>query len=205
MTSPSLRLASGGRGPARRTPCGWPCLLPGHVFGRPLDRLDDVVIAGAPAEVAFQLVADLLLGGARIALEELGGRQDHARRAEAALQAMLLPEALLDRMEIAVLGEPFDGRDRRAVRLHREERARLHRLPVHEDGARAALARIAAHVRAGETHGLADVVNEQEPGLDLVTVRLAVDGHLDWQFHHSTSGIRAVCCGAPAQERAPGP
>src|SRR2546426_121595 len=107
MTSPSLRLASGGRGPARRTPCGWPCLLPGHVFGRPLDRLDDVVIAGAPAEVAFQLVADLLLGGARIALEELG--------------------------------------------------------------------------------------------LDLVTVRLAVDGHLDWQFHHSTSGIRAVCCGAPAQ------
>src|SRR3989441_5370693 len=133
MTSPSLRLASGGRGPARRTPCGWPCLLPGHVFGRPLDRLDDVVIAGAPAEVAFQLVADLLLGGARIALEELGGRQDHARRAEATLQAMLLPETLLDRMEIAVLGEPFDGRDRRAVRLHREERARLHRLPVHED------------------------------------------------------------------------
>src|SRR2546428_9899140 len=172
MPWPSLRPASGGRGPARRTPCGWPCLLPGHVFGRPLDRLDDVVIASAPAEVAFQLVTDLLLGGARIAFEELGGRQDHARRAEAALQAMLLPEALLDRMEIAVLGEPFDGRDRRAVRLHREERARLHRLPVHEDGARAALARISAHVHARDTHGLPDGVDEHEPVPRPLTVRL---------------------------------
>src|SRR5438105_3612238 len=32
-----------------------PSLLRGHVLGRPLDRLHDVVIAGAPAEIAFQL------------------------------------------------------------------------------------------------------------------------------------------------------
>src|SRR5205814_2002156 len=49
---------------------GLPSLLPGHLLGRPLDRFHDVVVAGAPAEVAFELVADLLLGRLWIALQQ---------------------------------------------------------------------------------------------------------------------------------------
>src|SRR6266850_2929 len=67
-----------------------PLLLRRHVLGRPLDRLHDVVVTRAPAEVALELVADLLLRRLRVALEDLGGRHDHARRAEAALEAVLL-------------------------------------------------------------------------------------------------------------------
>src|SRR5438445_10149984 len=83
-----------------------PSLLPGHLLGRPLDRLHDVVVAGAPAEVAFELVADLLFGRLWIALQHLMGGQDHAGRAEAALQAVLFPEAVLGRRNAAALGQP---------------------------------------------------------------------------------------------------
>jgi len=43
----------------------------------------------------------------------------HARRAIAALQAVLLPEAFLDGVQLAVALEPLDGRDLTAVGLHR--------------------------------------------------------------------------------------
>jgi len=33
-------------------------------------------------------------------------------------------------------------------------------------------------------------VDEKQPRLDFVAVRLAVDGELDWQFHSASSGIR---------------
>src|SRR5262249_54236829 len=136
-------------------------------------------------EIAFQLVADQILRRLGIPLEHLVRGQDHPGRAEATLEPVLLPEPLLDRMQLAVLGQPFDRHDLGAVALDGEERARLHRLTVHDDGARAALARVATDVGAGEPDVLADVVDEQEAGLHLVTDRLAVDRHLHWQFHVS--------------------
>src|SRR5438093_1957769 len=98
-----------------------------HLLGSPLDSLDDVVVARAAAEVAFQPVADLGLRRPRGALEELGGRHDHARRAEAALQAVLLPEAFLDGVELAVLGHPLDGLHLRPLALDGQAVAGLHR------------------------------------------------------------------------------
>src|SRR4029077_17969674 len=92
----------------------------GHLLRRVLDRLDDVVVAGAATEVAFEAVANLGLAGALVPLEELVGGHDHARGAEAALEAMLLPEALLDRVELPILGEPLDRHDVGAVGLYGE-------------------------------------------------------------------------------------
>ena len=54
--------------------------------------------------------------------------------------------------------EPLDGRDRRAVGLDGEHRARLHRPAVEQHRARAAAARVAADVGAGEAEVLAQVV-----------------------------------------------
>src|SRR5712691_13051033 len=151
-------------------------LLPGrHVLSGPLDRLDDVVITRAPAEVALELVPDLLLARVRIALEHLVDRHDHAGRAEAALEPVLLPEPLLDRVELAVLRQPFDRHDVGAVRLDGEEIAGLDGLAVHEDRARPALAGVTADVRPGEAHRLADVVHQEQAGLHFVAVALAVD------------------------------
>src|SRR6266436_1170771 len=160
-------------------------LLPRHLLGGVLDGFDDIVIARAPAEIALELVPDLLLGRLRIALDHLRGGHDHARRAEAALQAMLFPEAVLDRMELAVRGHALDGLDLRALRLHGEHGAGLHRLAVEVDGTGAALARVAAHVRAGEAGQLADEVNEEQSWLDLVGMLDAVDGDAHGRFHRA--------------------
>ena len=58
----------------------------------------------------------------------------------------------------------------RAVGLDREDRAGLRAAAVDEDGAGAALARVAADVRAGEAQVLAQEVDEQQARVD---VRLA--------------------------------
>src|SRR5436190_18227255 len=160
-------------------------LLRRHRLGGVLDGLDDVVVARAAAEVALELVANLLLRGLGIALDELRRRHDHAGSAEAALQAVLLPEAFLDRVELAVLGHPFDGRDLGAVGLDRKHGAGLHRLALEMNGAGAALAGVAPHVRAGQPRQLANEVDEQQPRLDFMGVLDAVDGDGDGLAHRA--------------------
>ena len=68
------------------------------------------MIAGAAADVALEFVADrVLVQGLALALHHVDGRHDHARRAEAALQAVVFAEGFLHRMQFAVLGQAFDG------------------------------------------------------------------------------------------------
>src|SRR5918912_87422 len=88
---------------------------------RPLHGLDDVLIAGAAADVARERPADLLLAWIRLLLEQGRRNQHHPRRAEAALEAVLLLEALLHGMQRAVAHEALDRGQRAAVGLHRHE------------------------------------------------------------------------------------
>ena len=114
-------------------------------------RLHDVVVAGAAAEVAFEADSRTSRSvGLRVLLEQRDRRHHHARRAVPALQAVVLVERLLHRVQLAVGGQALDRGDRGAVGLHGEHRARLHRLAVEVDGAGAARRRVAADVRAGE-------------------------------------------------------
>src|SRR2546427_10287680 len=52
------------------------------------DRGDDVVVAGAAADVALDRVADLFVRRVGVAGEEIGRGHDHSGGAEAALQAV---------------------------------------------------------------------------------------------------------------------
>jgi hypothetical protein len=72
------------------------------VLCRPADRADDVLVAGAPADLTGEHLADLGLGRVRVAVEQPARGHHHAGRAEAALQAVALDEPLLDRVELAV-------------------------------------------------------------------------------------------------------
>ena len=76
-------------------------------------------ISGTPAEIAFQTVSDLFPRWLWIVLQQLDPSHDHPRSAVSALQCVAFPEPLLHGMQFAILGEAFNRRDARAIRLDR--------------------------------------------------------------------------------------
>src|SRR5258706_15524060 len=155
-----------------------------HFLGRVLHGLDDVHVARAAAQVPADGLADLLLARVLVALEERARGHQHARRAESALQAVLLGEALLHRMQLAALLQALDRGDLGAVGLHREHRAGFDRLAVEVHRAGAAMDRIAAHVRARHPEHFGDKVHEQKARLDFRLAHRAVDGYADLVHRH---------------------
>src|SRR4051812_21610505 len=67
--------------------------------GRLVDGLDDVDVAGAAAQDAADPVADLRLARVVVLAKQPVGLHDHPRRAEPALEPVLVPERLLQRVE----------------------------------------------------------------------------------------------------------
>jgi hypothetical protein len=144
------------------------------VAGHRHHRGDDPLVARAPAQVAGQRDADLVLGHRAplpFTQQRVGGDQE-ARGAEATLQRVMLGERALQRAELAVGGgQPLDGGDRSPVGLHGEHQTGPDRLAVERDRTRSAHAVLAADVGAGEPGVMADEVREQRARLDQ-----AVDG-----------------------------
>src|SRR5215813_1557442 len=101
------------------------CSLPFHCLCRVLDRLDDVLIAGATAEVAVESVADLFFRRLRIPHQQLMRGENHSRSAETALQPVTFPKGLLERMERFLLGPTFDCQNLTPVGLTRQNGAGL--------------------------------------------------------------------------------
>src|SRR5436190_10867314 len=71
--------------PGRRCPYR-PRLLLERSSGHRLDCVDDVLVAGATADVALERVPDLGFARPRILLEQADGGEHHAARAIAALE-----------------------------------------------------------------------------------------------------------------------
>src|SRR5690242_118858 len=117
-------------------------------LNRPVDRL----IARASAQIPGQPDLDFVERRIR---PECDRREDHARRADAALRPDFVHERVLQRM---VGAEPFYGSDLRAFDLAGGHEARAHRRAVDQHGARPALAFAAAFLRAGEATLLAQHV-----------------------------------------------
>ena len=80
-----------------------------------LDRLDDLHVAGAAAEVVAQGVPDLLGRGIGVDVEQRLGRHDHAGDAEAALHGPGQHEGLLDEVRVGRRAQALDGDDVGAV------------------------------------------------------------------------------------------
>src|SRR5690606_24344550 len=154
---------------------------------------DDVGVAGAPAQVALQALADLGLARVGVVAEQVDGGHQHARSAVAALQGVPAVERPLQRVPPPVAGQALDGADLAAVGLGGQDRAALHGQPVHEDGARTAAAGVAADLGVG----LADVpprgVEEKAARRDLVVVAHAVEGYAD--VGHGTETSRVMDLG----------
>ena len=118
-------------------------------------------IGAAAAEVAAHRRAHLLARRPRRRRQQRGRRDDLARRAEAALERVLLDERPLQRRQRALVAEALDRRRRRALGLRGEQDAREHRAPVDEHGAGAAGALGAGDLRAREADLVAQHLGER--------------------------------------------
>jgi len=65
-----------------------------------LHGADDPVVPGAPAQVAGEGEPDLVLARVGVAIEQGLGRDQHPGRAEPALDAALLEELALERVQL---------------------------------------------------------------------------------------------------------
>jgi hypothetical protein len=152
-------------------------------FRRTFDCFDNLHITGTHAKVAGERLADFRFGRIGIALQQRVARHHHSRRAVAALKSVMFDEGFLNRAQLAVLGEAFDGRDFPAVRLHREMEAGFNDFAVEQNRAGAAFAHDAADVRASEADIFAQKMREQNTWLHVFLVEPAIDGDADCLFH----------------------
>src|SRR5437667_35776 len=134
-------------------------------------------------------LAHLVLARRRIHAQQVERGQQHPRGAEAALQPVMLPERLLERVQPSVAHQSLHGRDVGAVRLHGEHQAGARGLAVDEHGAGAADAVLATDVGAGEAEVLAQEVHEQLARLAAALAGRAVDGETN--VSHARSPARA--------------
>ena len=178
-----------------------------------LDGVDDLHVARAAAQVAAQRPLDLGPGRARVRLQQLLGRHDHAGDAEAALDRAGQDERLLDQVRPIRRAQALDRRDLRALERGDPGDAREDGLAVDEDHAGAALALAVARLLGpGQAEVLPDQV--EQDGLLLVGHDLdgsTVDGEGD--LLHETLVLRdprlpvdccAGACGRRAHEWPPG-
>src|SRR2546426_2689973 len=174
-----------------RVPMYWECPFVvsaivnlSHRRGGVQHRADDLVVSGAPAEVAGQPVADLGLGRIELPLEQGLAGHEKSRRADAALERGVLEKALLQRMEGLALGHALDRLDPSAPDLAAQHEARAHEPAVQRDAAGTTVAGRAAFLAAGQVQGVAEHVQQRflrlAEELDLV----AVDRRFDMVFGH---------------------
>lgn len=118
----------------------------------------------------------------RISSSEAGpalGQESHRghdlpRRAEAALEAVVLHERLLHRVRSVGPGDPLDGGDGAALGLRRQGQAGQHSPAVHMDRARATGSLVTALLRAHQAQPVAQGVQQGDPGVQAERVGTAV-------------------------------
>ena len=145
-------------------------------MGGLMNRLGDVDVTGASAQVAFEAMRDVGIGGLGAGAQQAHRGHDHARRAVAALQGVALGKGFLNRMGWpAWLRQAFDAGDVRTVCLQGQHGAGLDRIAVKQDRAAAALAGVATHMGASEAELLSQDVDQQSPLVDLQAMGLTID------------------------------
>ncbi len=120
-----------------------------------------------------------------MAVHDVDRRHDHARRAVSALQAVIVAERRLHRVQFVAPGDTFDGGDVGACGLSGQHSAGFHRPAVDMHDAGAALAGIAADMGAGQVEMLAQQMDQQRSVFDVDRDRLAV--HCQFDCRHVCS------------------
>src|SRR5262245_23375015 len=105
-------------------------------------RGENLVVVLTAAQIARDAVRELLPRRVRVRHQITSGRHHEPGHAERTLESLLVDNALLHRTELAGLrvGKALDGEDLLSTGAMREERARVVRDVVHQNGAGPTLA-----------------------------------------------------------------
>src|SRR5262245_19240551 len=156
------------------------------------DRLDHLRVARAPAQVAGDGVADLVLGRLRVLRQQGGGGHEDAGNTESALRHPVTHECLLHGNQRAAAGETFDRGHGTASRLHCEHEAARDELAIEVNRARAAVAGPAALLRTRQAEILTQRVEQRDIGLHERLDAFAVDGEGEHLIPHHETSVQAV-------------
>jgi hypothetical protein len=115
------------------------------------DRLNDFGISGAAAQIAAEILLDLLLCRPWVLVKQGLSSHNHSRSTIPALHRKMLNERLLKRMQFTflIIADPLNGHDLPASRFHCGKKAALHRFAVNEHGARTAIPGFTAYLGPG--------------------------------------------------------
>ena len=145
-----LRAAVEGNGPCFSIDVGSAVELLGAHHSGALDRRQNPRIRAAATDVVPEPGSDRVVIGLGRGLEQGDRRQDHARRAVAALEGALREKRLLNPVELAGRREALDRQDLMALRRRHQRSAASNGLPVDEDCAGATDALATAGLRTGD-------------------------------------------------------
>src|ERR1035437_8250969 len=127
----------------------------------------------------------------RIAIEQRLGVQNHGRRAESTLHGAMVQKSLLDGIERVAVGHTLDGQHLRPFRLRREHETRIDGLPIYENRAGAAFARLAAALHA-EVAVAAQHIQQNIAGGYGPLLRFPVHAETNFHGFHSEPPVRAA-------------
>src|SRR4029453_6081623 len=108
---------------------------PCDAIGGEMDRVDDLVVAGAATDVAGDRFFNIFRCGFGSAVEQGFHRYDISRRAVPTLHRARVDEGLLHGMQLVAVGQTFDGYDFRAVGIGSHGDAGIDRLALLKDPA----------------------------------------------------------------------
>src|SRR5215470_2898353 len=114
------------------------------------------------------MLADRVAARRAALREQLLRGEQHAGRAEAALQRVAAPEVLLQVGNLAGIGHAFDGLDPRAVVLNREGETAAHHDAIDTHGAGAAEAVLPAYMAAGQAERLPQEIDKRHARIDRI-------------------------------------
>src|SRR6266568_8742368 len=129
------------------TPAHWSGNLCTHLLSSILNSTNNILIAGAAADIAFKAFAYLSFCRVGIVLEYLIGSHYHSRSAKATLQTVFLPEAFLDWVQATLGGKSFNSCHFTAIRLDSQYRACFDGFAIKQYCASSALRGVATNMR----------------------------------------------------------
>jgi hypothetical protein len=158
---------------------------------RQFHSVENLLVAGAAADIATEPLLDLFTIGERIDPQRRGRRHHHAGNAIAALAGAGLVEGLLEERQFALLRQALDGVDLRSLRLADGHQAGLHQHAIDKHRTSTTFAGAAAILGAGEVQVLAQKIEQPLIGLRAPRNLAAIDDSFDAKLRHRQPPYRA--------------